>query len=58
MDIAALGALAGAQFVMDTTGEDLICDAGDVINLVQAVTSGTTAPGEVQVVIDVERLDT
>jgi len=58
LDIAALGALAGAQFVMDSTGEDLICEAGDVINLVNTVDTGTTAPGEVQVVMDIERLDT
>jgi len=58
LDIAALGALAGGVVPVTAAGAALRCAAGDVLSLVHAVTSGTTAPDECQVVLDIERLDT
>src|SRR2546428_4306595 len=44
LDAAPLAALAGADFVLSTTADNLVANVGDLIQLVSTVTAGTTAP--------------
>jgi len=57
LDVDALAADAGADFVLTTVAADLVVNKGDIIGVVYTVTTaGVVQPGEVNVVLKYQLL--